>query len=185
MARPSRRIFMFLAPLALAMAPALAEAALTEAKDATVKFHASGPAGLKIEGVTHDFAVREAGGEVRFVVPLANLDTGISLRNKHMREKYLEVSKFPNAELAVKRSALPAVGDGATAAAQVDGAMTIHGVTKPVKVSVKATRSGSRFVVHGQAPLDIRDYNIHVPSYLGVTVRPDITVEVDVTLVDH
>lgn len=185
MARTSRRMFLVVAPLALLVAPALAEAALSEARDATVKFHASGPAGLKIEGVTHDFAVREAGPEVRFTVPLANLDTGIALRNKHMREKYLEVAKYPNAELAVKRSALPAVGDGATANAQVDGAMTIHGVTKPVKVTVRASRAGQRFTVHGETPLDIRDYGIHVPSYLGVTVKPEIRVEVDVTLVDR
>ena len=43
---------------------------------------------------------------VVITVPLANLSTGIGLRDHHMKEKYLEVQKYPSATLTIARSAL-------------------------------------------------------------------------------
>ncbi len=39
--------------------------------------------------------IEEADGNVVLDVPLTNLVTGIALRDKHMKEKYLEVQKSP------------------------------------------------------------------------------------------
>jgi hypothetical protein len=55
-----------------------------------VSFTAVGPAGLKIVGSTTQISVKEDGSNVLVSVPLATVDTGIGLRNKHMKEKYLE-----------------------------------------------------------------------------------------------
>jgi hypothetical protein len=70
-------------------------AALSSASDAHVSFQASGPAGMKIEGTTPDLTVADDGTNVVVTVPLGNLNTGIALRDHHMKEKYLEVPKFP------------------------------------------------------------------------------------------
>lgn len=75
--------------------PALASASLARTGEASATFLAVGPAGLEIEGKTSELEVAEADGKIEVAVPLANLDTGIALRNKHMREKYLEVARFP------------------------------------------------------------------------------------------
>lgn len=155
-----------------------ADAALGRARDAAVSFFAKGPAGLKIEGKTSEIAVSEQDGKVHFVVPLATLDTGISLRNKHMREKYLEVTKYPNAELVIDRSALTFPEDGKDSGATVPGTMSIHGKTQPVTVAYKAHRDGATCQVEGNVALDIKKFGIDVPSYAGVTVKPDIEVAV-------
>jgi hypothetical protein len=42
-------------------------------------------------------------------------------------------------------------------------------------------RTGGSLHVGGTTKLDIRDYGIDIPSYLGVTVKPDIDVEVQFT----
>src|SRR5580698_6245660 len=81
-----------------------AEATLSSPTDAHVVFDAAGPAGLKIEGTTSDLNVAEDSGNVVITVPLANLTTGISLRDHHMRDKYLEVPKFPAAVLTIPRA---------------------------------------------------------------------------------
>lgn len=147
-------------------------------------FHAKGPGGLRIEGKTGDVRVSEASGDVKIVVPLSPIDTGISLRNKHMREKYLEVHKYPNAVLTVKRSALKFPKSGAALEADAQGEMKIHGKTKKVGFHYRAKRSGARYDVSGHVALNINDYGIKVPSYLGVTVKPDITVDVHFVAVD-
>ena len=156
-----------------------AGAALTRTGTPDVQFTATGPAGLKIVGTTHELDVRDDGTLVVVAVPLANLDTGISLRNRHMREKYLEVDKYPRAELTVARGVLqvPGAGAGTSTAGEADGTMVIHGVSKPVHFSYRAKRDGASLKVNGAVHLNINDYGIAVPSYLGVTVKPEIDVD--------
>jgi polyisoprenoid-binding protein YceI len=100
----------FLATGLFALGFAVAAFGVAEAKlsgsGGQVQFTATGPGGLTIVGTTKDVNVKDDGTSVTVVVPLANVDTGIALRNKHMKEKYLEVDKFPTAELTVSRSAL-------------------------------------------------------------------------------
>jgi polyisoprenoid-binding protein YceI len=126
---------------AFVLAPAAALATLSEARSASVVFTAAGPAGLMIEGKTSELGVTEAQGNVSIVVPLANLDTGISLRNRHMREKYLEVEKYPRAELVVSRAALGLSAGGGDAHGKIPGQMTIRGRTRPVTVEYTAKSS--------------------------------------------
>lgn len=161
-----------------------AAAALGQASNASVSMLATGPGGLKIEGKTSELLVKEEAGKVHFVVPLAHLDTGIELRNRHMRDKYLEVGKYPNAELVLDRAALKFPEDGRESSGSANGTMTIHGQTKPVTVSYKAKRSGNSYDVSGSARVNIKDYGVDVPSYLGVTVKPDVDVSLSARVQD-
>lgn len=165
--------------------PTLAYAALTRTGDASAVFVAVGPAGLKIEGKTNDLDLSEGDGKVTVSVPLANLDTGIALRNKHMREKYLEVTKFPRAELVVDKASLKVPSEGAEAAGTTTGAMTIHGQTKPVTFQYTTRLSNGTYAVTGSTRVNIKDFGIDVPSYLGVTVKPDIDVSVRFSAIDR
>ena len=90
--------------LLLAALPAAATAALKARTPAQVSFIALGPAGLRIEGKSSDLQVTDRPDALVVTVPLAKLETGISLRDHHMREKYLESQKYPNAQLAVART---------------------------------------------------------------------------------
>jgi polyisoprenoid-binding protein YceI len=180
MSRKARllRPVLSLAVLGAALVSVPADAAIGKARDAAVSFFASGPAGLKIEGKTSELSVSEQGGKVRFVVPLANIDTGIGLRNKHMREKYLEVGKYPNAELQIDRAALKIPADGGEVSGSAPGTMTIHGQSKPVTVTYKDKRSGTAHAFEGSVQLDVRQFGIDIPSYAGVTVKPLVDVVV-------
>lgn len=155
-----------------------AHAALSRAGSAHVAFTAVGPAGLKIVGTTSDLDVSESSGDVKVRVPLANLDTGIGLRNRHMREKYLQVQLYPNADLVVSRSALKLPNSGDEAKSDANGTMTLHGKSKPVRFSYNAKRDANRYHVTGSVHLNMNDFGIEVPSYLGVTVKPEVDVSV-------
>lgn len=151
-------------------------AALSPASDAHVTFEATGPAGLKIDGATPDLSVSEADGNVMVTVALANLSTGISLRDHHMKEKYLEVPKYPSGVLTVAKSALRIPGGGSQIDADVPGTLTLHGQTRPVTVHYSAKSDGTTTSAQGKFHINMTEFGIVVPSYLGVTVKPDVDV---------
>jgi polyisoprenoid-binding protein YceI len=155
---------------------AAAPVVLGAVSDAHVGFQAAGPAGMKIEGTTSELRVAGDDAAVVVTVPLANLVTGISLRDEHMRTKYLEVAKFPNATLRVARADLRFPEGGNRAEADAPGTLELHGKTNPVTLHYDATADGAAFVVHGRFHVKMTDFDISVPTYLGVTVKPDVDV---------
>lgn len=150
--------------------------ALSSPSGAKVGFEASGPAGMKIEGTTADLTVTDDGTTLTLDVPLANLNTGIALRDRHMREKYLEIAKFPSATLQVARSALKVPAQGAGVELDVPGTLQLHGQKRAVTVHYDAKGDGAGFAARGRFRVNMNDYGITVPTYLGVTVKPDVDV---------
>ena len=155
-----------------------ADAKLNRAGEPAVSFTAVGPAGMKIVGTTSELNVVDNGQALSVTVPLGNLKTGITLRDKHMRDKYLQVSSFPNAELQVSRSALKFPAAGADASGDVQGSLQLHGKTKPVTFHYTAKREGNVFHVSGSVHVNMQDFGMETPGYLGVTVKPDVDVTV-------
>lgn len=162
---------------------ATAQAALTAIGSSRVEFRAVGPGGLKIDGKGSGIKASESGGALKVTAPLTNLKTGISLRDKHLK-KALNVKKHPTARLAVKRSALDFPADTKTTTAAATGQFTLNGVTKPVKFDYKAKRTGSDYHVQGRMEIDITDFKIEKPCYLGVCVDKDVKVKVQFKLRD-
>lgn len=164
------RFLLALAASAPLVVTAVAHASLARAGDAQVQFTASGPAGMSIVGTTNELQVSETDSDIVITVPLKNLDTKIDLRNKHMREKYLEVEKYPNAELHVQKGAIQKGG-----ASQATGQLTLHGKTKPTTFSYTAKQDGN---VSGALHVNIKDFDITQPGYAGISVKPDVDVTV-------
>jgi len=168
-----------LVPLLLAM-PLLSGAARVEGEP-SAGFRGHGPGGFSLEGQTHQLRLEDDGARLKILVPLAGLQTGISLRDRHMREKYLEVERYPDAVLEVAWSALRLPADGQTTDGTAPGKMTLHGQTHDVQVAYRISHSGARYQVSGRLPLKMTDYGISVPSYLGVTVKPDVEASASFT----
>ena len=72
-------------------------------------------------------------------------------------------------------------GDGQTGEGSAPGKMTLHGKSKDVQVKYRIVRTGTRYQVTGNVPLNLKDYDIDVPSYLGVTIQPDIDASASFT----
>jgi len=155
-----------------------ADAKITRTGQPVATFKASGPAGMQINGKTGDLDVDDQGGKIVIRVPLRNLATGIALRDDHMRNKYLQVGSYPNAELTVDRASIHFPNGDGSSTGDAQGTMALHGHTKNVNFHYVLARQSGVLRVDGTARIDIRDYAIDVPSYLGVTVKPDVDVEV-------
>src|SRR5438876_4947177 len=78
-------------------------------------------------------------------VDLRTLDTGIGLRNDHLREKYLEIDKGAGYDKAVL-SDIDLKGlnpDAPEGKASFTGSLTVHGVKKTVTGPVEVKKTGS------------------------------------------
>jgi polyisoprenoid-binding protein YceI len=166
------------------LVPRDAPARLATSGDRSVNFVATGPAGMRFGGQSKDLAVQEDDTAIVVAVKLDSLETGISLRDKHMRDKYLEVQKYPQAKLRVERSALQFPAPDGDASADAKGQLDLHGQSHPVTFHYTAKR-GADYAVSGKMRVNMKDFGIEVPSYLGVTVKPDVDIDVTFHVLDR
>jgi polyisoprenoid-binding protein YceI len=113
-------------------------------------------------------------------VDLSSLDTGIELRNTHLREKYLEVARgaeFANAVLSAVRldKAVAPTFRGQT---PFTGTLLLHGTRRPVAGQADIRPEGNDVRVVASFPVRLDDYGIATPRYLGVGVKNEVQVKV-------
>lgn len=160
------RSVLLLAAIALSPSVALADQVVT----GDVSAHVVGDKGLTIDAKgAHAAGTVKADGSGRITCQLDELATGIGLRDHHMKEKYLETGKYPAAELALDPAAIPGSGEFDTT-----GKLTLHGVTRAVKVHVARVDQTFRATFG----LELPDYGVQIPSYLGITVAKHVDVTV-------
>lgn len=118
-------------------------------------------------------------------VDLATLDTGIGLRNTHMRDNYLEVGRGEGFSRAVLKDIVVG-GDLATLSGQTSFTATllVHGVERPVRGDARISRNAGRVRVEASFPVVLADHEIAKPRYLGVGVRDQVQVRVRFTAAD-
>jgi len=139
-----------------------------------VVFTAHGSLGMRVEGKTPQLSVTRNGDVLEFAVQLATLQTGIELRDRHMRDEVLEVQRFPVATLRVPNAPLATASTSGTTRAE----LTVHGQTHPMEVSFQVAQRGG-YDVTATFRMDLRDYGMTAPVYLGVKVKPEVDVSAD------
>jgi len=119
---------------------------------------------------------------VEVSVDLASLDTGVDLRNRHMREKYLHTARFPNATFkSVSVAGAPTIAANQPADLNVAGDFTLHGITKRMTIPVRVVLlSDGRIHATSRFAVKMPDFGINVPSNLFVTVDNAVQVRLDV-----
>lgn len=155
----------------------------------SVSFDAIGrPSALKIHGKGEapkgELSVEDGKLSGTCTFRLDTLDTGIGLRNKHMKERYLEVGKFPLAKLAFTSLPLPENAGSAGFshdALPFKGVLSLHGVDKPVEGTAKVSRQGDAMALDARFGIKTTDFGIATPSFAGVTMAEDVTVEARIT----
>lgn len=137
----------------------------------------------KTTALTGDFTPATSASETgkgRFVVDLKTLETGITLRDSHLRTTYLEVEKgddYAKAVLSDLRIS-GAEAAGLNGKGKFTGTLRLHGVERPVSGSVEIRRTGQMVRIRASFPVSITQFNIPTPRYLGVGVRDEVSVQV-------
>lgn len=164
---------------------ALAAKKLLQPQNSKIEFEAVGrPSMMKVKGkgasADGQLAVENNLVSGLLKVDLAKLDTGIELRNEHMKDKYLEVQKYPTAELTLNPIQLPADWDlGKPYENSFTGKFKLHGVEQPISGKFKIQ---SNQALSAQFEIKLSDYKIDIPSYLGVTIADVVKVNTEFTV---
>lgn len=114
-------------------------------------------------------------------VDLNSFDTGMSLRNRHMKEKYLHTQQHPKAQLKIVNQRIGSQWSFTQPKMKTTllGILVLHGVEKPVTLNVAIDE---RAYVNAQFEIKISDFQIDIPSFMGVTVAETVTIQVETQL---
>ncbi|MEQ1566135.1 MAG: YceI family protein [Myxococcota bacterium] len=149
-----------------------------------ISFFATGSPGfMSIEGVTSTVTVAEANGRLTFTVPMSTVDSGITLRDEHMNDNYVEIAKFPNAVLDLAKGEVTWPTDGSTTGT-VAANFTIHGVTQPVSVGYTTTKTKTGWKIKAKFDYDVSKHGITIEPYMGISFDHKMYATVTMDLVD-
>jgi len=136
-----------------------------------------------LTGMLTASTARPSGFDGSLAVDLRTIDTGIALRNDHLKEKYLEVDKAAGYEQAVLSDVVlqGLNADAPTGKGSFTGSLMLHGVKKTVTGPAEIRQAGTGWRVRASFPVNLPDYNIDKPRYLGVGVKDTVQVSVTFT----
>jgi len=109
-------------------------------------------------------------------IQMDSFSTGIGLRDKHMKENYLESSKFPESSFTYKKLTLPKDGTGENI--PFEGTLKLHGIEKPVTGLIKADKRNSTLILDHVFKIKTSDFGISTPKYMGVVMGEEVEIKV-------
>lgn len=141
----------------------------------------------KVSGsLKFDPTAKTASGKI--VVDVASIDTGIPMRNEHMRsDMWMNAEKFPTATFETT-SVKHKTGDTYS----VKGKLTVHGVTREINTEanikyIKESEATRKAMFMGDVArltcnfkVNLKDYGIMIPEMAGGKVAPIMDMRLDV-----
>ena len=117
---------------------------------------------------------------LRFEVDPSTLKTGMKLRDQHMYEKVFTAAdgSIPKVVLRAERLQAALNPQSSKWEGQLQGQLTIRGVTRPVSFTAAAEKNGSGAVVTAQGTVKTSDFGVKPISYSGATVDEEVTITV-------
>jgi polyisoprenoid-binding protein YceI len=112
-------------------------------------------------------------------VDLQTLETGIAVRDRHMRDNYLEVEKGPEFAVATFDQIRVEKLHGKST---FKGTLLLHGQKQEVTGTADLQQRDGRIRVQAQFPIKVSAFQIPKPTYLGVGVRDEIQIKVVMTV---
>lgn len=114
----------------------------------------------------------KSNGEIAALVLIKAFKFKSPLMEEHFNENYLESSKFPKSNF--KGKVLNFDASKANATYDVEGDLTIHGVTKKVKTKANFTNSGKSVAINFS--IKPKDYNIKIPSVVKNKIAENVKI---------
>ena len=154
-------------------------------KTGKISFFSDGPL-EKIEAKNNkvNSALDTKSGMFVFKVLMKSFVFEKALMQEHFNENYVESDKYP---LSVFKGKITNIKDidftkEGSYNAEVEGSLTIHGKTNPVKANGKFIVSANS--VNGKSSFTIKlaDYNIEIPGVVAGKIAEEILISVDIDL---
>jgi polyisoprenoid-binding protein YceI len=125
--------------------------------------------------------VNKETGDVVFAVLIKSFRFQKALMEEHFNENYMESNKFPKADFKGKILNLSKIDfskDGEYQV-EVEGTLTMHGVSKTVKAPVTFVVKAGKFSARSKFKLNLSDYGIERPAVVKDKINETATVSID------
>jgi polyisoprenoid-binding protein YceI len=119
---------------------------------------------------------------VRLEADMASLDTGIALRDRHMRDNHLHCDKFPKAVFTggtLSDVSAPQVVEGTPVTGTITGELELHGVKKPLAAKFEMSMTGGVLRVVARFGVTLAEFGIPRPQFLLMKLGETQAVTVD------
>jgi polyisoprenoid-binding protein YceI len=121
------------------------------------------------------------GSQLYLEVDLASIETGIGLRDRHMRENYLETDRYPWATYSAEIiSVESAPGDSYSVLAR--GRLGIHGVEREGEIQCTVRSTSPPHRVSCDFPVLLGDHAIEIPRLMFLKLAEEVQLQVEFTL---
>ncbi|WP_281336290.1 YceI family protein [Flavobacterium eburneipallidum] len=150
-----------------------------------VKFEASMPAFEEVAATnkTTSCILDKATGDFVALTLIKAFKFKAPLMEEHFNENYMESSQFPKATFKGKILNFDAKNLSATKTSyDLEGDLTIHGVTKKVKTKINLTLSGPKILVSSAISVKPQDYKIEIPSLVKGKIADNVKVTMNFIL---
>ncbi len=114
-------------------------------------------------------------------IPVGTLDTGMSLRDTHMRKYVFTTAdgKTPDLHFAADKTTCSA--SGAQSRCQLQGQLSVRGMPRPFTIALKVSKDSDGFRAVGDSIVKLSTYGIDAPSQLGVRTQDDVKLHLEFT----
>ena len=140
-----------------------------------IDFVASDAIEWAVNVIRPNVELKDDGKSLTVAIKLKDVTTGIAVRDKHMHED-MGAAQHPDCSLAVPLDQLKIPEEGKSVEAEAKGTFTLRGKAKELAFKYRATCSKGSCDVDGTADVNVKDHDIKIRSYLGITVKNDIKV---------
>lgn len=119
-----------------------------------------------------------ASSDLVFQLDIEKFIFPIALMQEHFNENYLESDIYPKSKFI--GSVVNIIDEQAT----VSGDLTIHGITKSIKVVGSFIKSKNSVLINSQFIIKLKDYNIKIPKIVMYKIAEEIEVKVNIELIE-
>ena len=150
-----------------------------------VKFEASMPAFEEIAGTnsTVSCILDQATGDFVALSLIKSFKFKSPLMEEHFNENYMESSKFPKATFKGKIANFDAKKlSAAKTSYDLEGDLTIHGVTKKIKTKLSLVTNGGKITATTTIMVKPQDYKIEIPSLVKGKIAENAKVPMSFVL---
>jgi hypothetical protein len=146
-----------------------------------IKFEASMPAFEEVaaKNNTASCLFDTSTGEIAALALVKGFRFKVPLMEEHFNENYIESDQFPKASFKGKVINFDASKvASAKSTFDVEGDLTLHGVTKKVKTKITFVQSGEKLISTCAFKVNPNDYNIKIPSVVKSKIAETVAINI-------
>lgn len=123
-------------------------------------------------------------GQIAFAVPIHEFQFKRTLMQEHFNENYMESEKFPRATFTgqvVNAAQVMKLLPSGTQTVEVEGSLSVHGVTRKVVVSGTLQLRDNQLAVFAYFNIAPADYAIDIPLLVREHIAKSVSVRVNLS----